>query len=115
MANYTVTEEGIYFDAPIEAHGRVDVRWQSGSKGVHFGPDDSQPGSAWIGKDFMPWSAFDVPDGARIEWARYSGSDDCYGEPSYPATDVRAASVAGGIGVLWVTAAPAGSRRIVCV
>lgn len=115
MTNYTVTEEGIYFDAPLEPYGHVDVRWESGSRGVQLRPDADPHGSAWIGRDFMPWSAFGVPDGARIEWAQYSGSEDYYGEPSYPATGVRAEYVPGGVSHLWIAAEPAGSRRIVCV
>lgn len=76
---YTVTAEGITFPKPLEAHGHVNIRTEQGSFGVHFDPNNGHPGGQWIGKDFMPWSAFsDQP--LCVEWVQVAGFNEHFGE-----------------------------------
>ncbi|AEI11851.1 hypothetical protein Celgi_1332 [Cellulomonas gilvus ATCC 13127] len=77
---FDVTAAGIAFPAPLVAHGHVNVRLVDGrSFGLHLDPNPDQPGAAWIGASFVPWSALGVVDGC-VAWVQWSGADEHFGE-----------------------------------
>lgn len=76
---YTVGVDGISFPAPLEAHGHVNIKTEQGNFGVHFDPNNGHPGGAWIGKSFMPWSAFSDAS-LCVTWVQVHGYDSHFGE-----------------------------------
>lgn len=81
---YTVTPAGITFPAPLSAHGHVNVRTDDGTgHGLHFDPNNSHPGAAWIGETFLPWSALGITDGCVV-WVQWSEVNEHYGEGGQP-------------------------------
>ena len=84
---YQVTTEGVQLPAgdTFQAHGHVNVRYFDGdgieqSAGIHFDPNNNQPGGAWIGESFIPWSAFGITEGSRITWVQVHGYNAHHGE-----------------------------------
>lgn len=86
---YTVTSEGVQLPdgATFQAHGHVNVRFYGPdpdapleSPGIHFDPNNGHPGGQWIGKNFIPWSAFGIPDGSEIRWVQVHGYNQHFGE-----------------------------------
>src|SRR5690625_4830954 len=84
---YQVTTEGVQLPAgdTFQAHGHVNVRYFDGdgiqrTAGVHFDPLNNQPGGAWIGESFIPWSAFGITEGSRITWVQVHGYNAHHGE-----------------------------------
>ena len=62
--NYTVTEQGVQLPDgyKFEAHGHVNVKWQDASGktfsgGMHFDPNNNQPGGYYIGKSFFDFTS----------------------------------------------------------
>ena len=84
---YQVTTVGVHLPAgdTFQAHGHVNVRYFDGdgiqrTAGVHFDPNNNQPGGAWIGESFIPWSAFGITEGSRITWVQVHGYNAHHGE-----------------------------------
>lgn len=85
---YDVTPVGIQLpgDDTFAAHGHVNVDYyapghnQRKSAGVHFDPNNGHPGGAWIGESFIPWAAFDIPEGSRVMWVQIHGYNEHFGE-----------------------------------
>lgn len=85
---YDLTQEGIQLPGnhTFPAHGHVNIRYViKGSEteisaGVHFDPNNNQPGGVWIGKDSIPWSAFRLEEGACITWIQIHGYNQHFGE-----------------------------------
>lgn len=80
--SYSVTTDGVSLNAgeQFQAHGHVNIRWTSGSAGIHFDPNNNQPGGAWIGQSNIPWSAFGVPAEACVTWVQAHGHNYHFGE-----------------------------------
>src|SRR5690606_30524310 len=59
-----------------------NIKWTDpdGSAGIHFDPNNGHPGGKWIGKNFIPWSAFSVPKKACITWVQIDGYNQHFGE-----------------------------------
>ena len=76
---YTVTAEGITLPAGtvFPAHGHVNWRTTSSSGGIHFDPNNNQPGGAYIGASFLPIT---LAPGECITWVQISLFDQHYGE-----------------------------------
>lgn len=85
---YTVDKTGITLPAgqTFPAHGHVNVRWTNpdGAAGVHFDPNNGQPGGVWIGQPSIPWTAFGVPAGACVAWVQVSTFNEHFGEGGPP-------------------------------
>lgn len=80
---YTLTADGIQLPpgTTFPAHGHVNVRWEGGGHaGVHFDPNNGQPGGVWIGQSLIPWSAFGIPADSCITWVQLSMYSEHYGE-----------------------------------
>lgn len=81
---YTVDRTGITLPAgdTFRAHGHVNIRWTdpNGSSGIHLDPNNGHPGAQWIGKSFIPWAAFGVPETACVTWVQISHFNEHYGE-----------------------------------
>jgi len=85
---YLVTTEGVQLPAgdTFEANGHVNVRFYAPddnvqrSAGLHFDPNNGHPGGQWIGKSFIPWSAFGIEDGSEIRWVQVHGYNEHFGE-----------------------------------
>ncbi|HLS72886.1 MAG TPA: hypothetical protein VK046_03890 [Actinomycetaceae bacterium] len=83
---YQVTTEGVHLPAgdTFPAGGHVNVRYFDGdgiqrTAGIHFDANNNQPGGAWIGESFIPWSAFGITEG-RITWVQIHGYNQHFGE-----------------------------------
>src|SRR5690625_1021894 len=78
---YEVTEAGVTLPtgSTFLAHGHVNVRIDGQGYGIHFDPNNNQPGGAWIGESFIPWSAFGVNSGC-VEWVQIHGFNEHFGE-----------------------------------
>ena len=61
---YSVTVEGIQLPAgeTFKDGGHVNVKSNQGDRGIHFESLNNQPSGQWIGKSFLPWSAFGYSD-----------------------------------------------------
>lgn len=86
---YSVTTEGVQLPdgATFAAHGHVNVRFYGPdpdapleATGIHFDPNNGHPGGQWIGKSFIPWSAFGIPSGSEIRWVQVHGYNEHFGE-----------------------------------
>jgi type V secretory pathway adhesin AidA len=82
-APYTVSAEGVTLTggATFEAHGHVNYRTTERSGGVHFDPNNGQPGGAFIGQSFLP---IDLEPGECIVWVQWSSTNYHYGENGEP-------------------------------
>lgn len=78
---YDVTDAGVILPKgeTFPAHGHVNVRIDGQGYGIHFDPNNNQPGGAWIGKNFIPWTAFGVDTGC-VEWVQIHGFNEHFGE-----------------------------------
>src|SRR5690625_1852668 len=83
---YQVTTVGVHLPAgdTFPAGGHVNVRYFDGdgiqrTAGIHFDANNNQPGGAWIGESFIPWSAFGITEG-RITWVQVDGYNQHFGE-----------------------------------
>lgn len=65
------------------ANGHVNIKYLSGgvekSAGIHMDPNNNQPGGHWIGRSFIPWTAF-AADIECITWVQVSGYNEHFGE-----------------------------------
>lgn len=85
---YDVGVEGITLNNgdTFPAHGHVNIKFtdyegnDEQSSGIHFDPNNNQPGGAWIGESFIPWSAFGLTDDFCITWVQIHGYNQHYGE-----------------------------------
>src|SRR5690625_2234977 len=84
---YPVATVGVQLPAgdTFPAGGHVNVRYFDGdgiprTAGVHFDPNNNQPGGAWIGESFIPWTAFGITEGSRITWVQVHGYNAHHGE-----------------------------------
>lgn len=87
---YTVTTEGIKLPEGdvFQANGHVNVRFYAPEGGepnlqqvgIHFDPNNGHPGGQWIGKSFIPWSAFGIAEGSEIRWVQVHGYNQHFGE-----------------------------------
>lgn len=80
---YTVTADGITLpaDTVFPAHGHVNWRTTSSSGGIHFDPNNNQPGAVYIGASFLPIT---LAPGECITWVQISLYDEHYGEGGQP-------------------------------
>src|SRR5690625_2922631 len=78
---YDVTEAGVTLpDGQVfPAHGHINVRIDGQGYGIHFDPNNNQPGGAWIGESFIPWTASGV-DAGCAEWVQLSQYNEHFGE-----------------------------------
>lgn len=80
---YTVTVEGVQLpDGMVfPADGHVNWRTTEGSFGMHFDPNNDQPGGRFIGESFFP---FNLQPGECIEWVQVSLFNEHFGEGGQP-------------------------------
>ncbi|ODA89848.1 hypothetical protein ATY41_12145 [Leifsonia xyli subsp. xyli] len=80
---YTVTSAGVTLTdgSTFQAGGHVNYRTTLRSGGVHFDPNNNQPGGVYIGKTFLP---IDLAPGECIVWVQYGGTNYHYGEGGEP-------------------------------
>lgn len=82
---YTLDSQGLTLpgDDTFPAHGHVNIRYLvdgvEKSKGIHFDPNNNQPGGKWIGRNFIPWAAFDT-DLQCVTWVQVAGYNQHFGE-----------------------------------
>lgn len=94
---YTLDIEGITLPAgeTFPDNGHVNIRTTQGSFGVHFESkcitrtDAECAGerhelAQFIGKDFIPWSAFGLVDEFCVEWVQISQYNEHFGEGGQP-------------------------------
>ncbi len=76
---YTVTAEGITLPAGVTfpAHGHVNWRTSWAQHGIHFDPNNGQPGGKYIGESFIP---FNLEPGECVTWIQVSLFDEHFGE-----------------------------------
>ena len=80
---YSVTVEGIQLPAgeTFKDGGHVNVRTNQGARGIHFESLNNQPSGVWIGKDFLPWSAFGFEtERLCVGWVQISQFNEHFGE-----------------------------------
>lgn len=80
---YTVSAEGITLPTGVTFadNGHVNVRTNQGDRGIHFESLNNQPSGQWIGKPFLPWSAFGF-DAATlcVSWVQIAEYNEHFGE-----------------------------------
>lgn len=76
---YSVDSEGVTLPDGVffPAHGHVNWRTTLGVGGVHFDPNNDQPGGAYIGKAFVP---IPLTPGECIVWVQVSMYSGHFGE-----------------------------------
>jgi len=76
---YSVTAQGVQLPAgtTFEANGHVNYKTTLRSGGVHFDPNNNQPGGAFIGQSFFPIS---LAPGECITWVQVSLYNEHFGE-----------------------------------
>ena len=76
---YTVTAEGITLPDGVTfpAHGHVNWKTSWAQHGVHFDPNNNQPGGKYIGKSFIP---FNLEPGECVTWIQVSLYNEHFGE-----------------------------------
>lgn len=83
--SYEIDVEGLTLSGTdtFPAHGHVNIKYLvdgvEKSKGIHFDPNNSQPGGKWIGRSFIPWTAF-AEDIECITWIQIHGYNEHFGE-----------------------------------
>src|SRR6478735_2698952 len=81
---YTVSAAGITLPggATFQDNGHVNVKTTNqGDKGIHFESLNNQPSGQWIGKSFLPWSAFGYnSDTICVKWVQVAGYNEHFGE-----------------------------------
>lgn len=86
---YTVTAEGITLPAGVTFPdgGHVNIQSTQGDRGIHFEslnwPAD-HPKKYYIGKSFIPWSAFGLSGDFCVSWVQISMYNQHYGEGGQP-------------------------------
>lgn len=83
---YTVDNTGITLPAGVtfQDGGHVNIKLVDGtSLGIHFEALNNQPSGEWIGKSFLPWSAFGVTAGC-FSWVQVWLYNEHYGEAGQP-------------------------------
>lgn len=84
---YTVDTEGITLPAgdTFQSNGHVNIKYlvdgQKKSVGIHMDPNNNQPGGKWIGRSFIPWSAF-ASDIQCVTWVQINNYNEHWGEAS---------------------------------
>ncbi len=82
---YTLDVQGVTLPGSdvFKANGHVNIKYLSKgstkSAGIHFDPNNNQPGGKWIGRNFIPWTAF-AKDIECITWVQIDGYNQHYGE-----------------------------------
>lgn len=76
---YTVTAEGITLPEGVTfpAHGHVNWKTSWAQHGVHFDPNNNQPGGKYIGQSFLP---FNLEPGECVTWVQVSMYEPHFGE-----------------------------------
>lgn len=79
---YSVTAEGITLPAGcfFEDNGHVNIKTSVGPKNIHFESRNNQPSGQWIGKSFLPWSAFGLSGDFCVSWVQMSAFNEHFGE-----------------------------------
>ena len=84
---YTVDQFGITLPDGVvfEGGGHVNIQTTAGNRGIHFESLNNQPSGFWIGKSFLPWSAFgEFPETFCVTWVQLSQFNEHYGEGGQP-------------------------------
>lgn len=82
---YTVDTTGITLPQgkTFENNGHVNLRTTQGGKNIHFEylnwPED-HPKKYYIGKNFIPWSAFGLTGEFCVSWVQIDGYNEHFGE-----------------------------------
>lgn len=80
---YTVDATGITLPAGVtfKDNGHVNVKTNLGDKGIHFESLNNQPSGQWIGKNFLPWSAFGLDTSkVCVTWVQIAEYNEHFGE-----------------------------------
>lgn len=85
---YTVNASGVTLPAgeTFQANGHVNIKYVVDgdhavkTKGIHFDPNNNQPGGAWIGKSNIPWSGFGLTGKFCVTWVQVAGYNEHFGE-----------------------------------
>ncbi|WNN95200.1 hypothetical protein SEA_MAGRITTE_249 [Microbacterium phage Magritte] len=79
---YSVTAEGLTLPAGcfFEDNGHVNIKTSVGPKNIHFESRNNQPSGQWIGKSFLPWSAFGLSGDFCVSWVQMSAFNEHFGE-----------------------------------
>lgn len=88
---YTVDGAGIKLPDGVAFldGGHVNITSSKGGKGLHFESLNNQPSGQWIGKSFIPWSAFGLYPCDTVSWVQVSLYSEHYGEGGQPAVTVQ--------------------------
>lgn len=88
---YTVNASGVTLPAgdTFPANGHVNIKYTVNggpekSAGIHFDPNNNQPGGAWIGESNIPWSGFGLSGDFCVTWVQVSMYNEHYGEGGQP-------------------------------
>lgn len=83
---YTVDQTGITLPEGVTFPdgGHVNITSTSGGHGIHFESLNNQPSGQWIGKSFIPWSAFGLDAAECVSWVQISLYDEHFGEGQQP-------------------------------
>lgn len=80
---YSVTAAGVTLPngEKFQDNGHVNVRANQGDRGIHFESLNNQPSGKWIGKKFIPWSAFGYNTNTLcVTWVQLSQYNEHFGE-----------------------------------
>jgi LPXTG-motif cell wall-anchored protein len=80
---YSVSDAGVTLPGgeTFQDNGHVNVKANQGNKGIHFESRNNQPSGQWIGKNFLPWSAFGYDtDTVCVTWVQLSQYNEHFGE-----------------------------------
>lgn len=86
---YTVDSSGITLPGgdTFQDGGHINLHTTQGDKNLHFEslnwPDDN-PKKFYIGKSFIPWSAFGLTGCFEVSWVQIHGYNEHYGEGGQP-------------------------------
>lgn len=82
---YEVSTTGITLPEgdTFDDNGHVNIKTSKGDRGIHFEaqnwPDDD-PKKLYIGKSFIPWSAFNLPESFCVTWVQIDKYSEHFGE-----------------------------------
>lgn len=76
---YTVTVDGVQLPDgdTFQAHGHINWRTTLTTGGMHFDPNNNQPGGVYIGESFFP---INLQPGECITWVQISNYNEHFGE-----------------------------------
>src|SRR5690606_2285768 len=86
---YTVDSSGITLPDgdTFQDGGHVNLQTTQGAKNLHFESQNwpaDHPKRAYIGKSFIPWSAFGLTGCFQVSWVQIHGYNEHYGEGGQP-------------------------------